>query len=88
MQLRRKSQTGLGRRQTVPTLGFVRETVGVDIDVLDPELSAYLIGRCKTHSVNFVYVGSAWSRKTLLCYRVATPNQKDTDARFIFQRRC
>jgi len=52
------------------------ETVGVDIDVLDPELSAYLIGRCKTQLGHTSLRRIGLEPKTLLCYRVATPIKK------------
>jgi Protein of unknown function (DUF3987)/Primase C terminal 2 (PriCT-2)/Bifunctional DNA primase/polymerase, N-terminal len=52
------------------------KTVGVDIDVLDPELSDYLVRRCKAHLGPTSLLRIGREPKTLLCYRVESPVKK------------
>jgi hypothetical protein len=52
------------------------DVVAVDIDVLDPELSEYLIARCKAHLGASSLLRIGRDPKTLFCYRVAVPIKK------------
>jgi hypothetical protein len=52
------------------------KTVGIDIDVLDQELSDYLVSRCKAHLGQTPLIRIGREPKTLLCYQVASPIKK------------